>query len=109
MHEQPYSNEEGEKAMKPNEETHITCGFLDINDRHPELYGDCILLRDFDGIGFSLGHKGVIDKKGYLTMVDSGLNGMIGEYVEITIKRKPTDEKRNWLTDSEKSKDAPQT
>jgi hypothetical protein len=28
--------------------------FLDMNDRHPELFGDCILPRDDDGMGFDL-------------------------------------------------------
>lgn len=40
------------KAWNTNHwETH---GYLDVNDTHPALFGDAILLRDDDGMGFAL-------------------------------------------------------
>ena len=44
-------------------------GWLDVNDHHPELYGEAILLRDLDGVGFAL-----------------GLKTLQGKYVRVTIE-----------------------
>ena len=65
-------------------------GFLDANDRHPELYGDCILLRDDDGIGFAL-----LD----------GLKPLLGTHVRITIEEMPNPigDSRSWLADAERN------
>ncbi len=32
----------------------IIAGWLDVDDRHPGLFGEAILLRDDDGMGFAL-------------------------------------------------------
>lgn len=59
---------------------HWQCNaFLDVNDKHPALFGDAILLRDDDGMGFAL-----------------GLARWRGEYVRITIERVPAPDKRLW-------------
>ena len=47
----------------------VVGGWLEVNDRHPELLGDCIILRDEDGIGFCL-----------------PLEALVGKYVIITIE-----------------------
>lgn len=65
---------------------HIICAYLDVNHRHSELFGDCILLRDDDGMGFAL-----------------GLDSLIGKHVQITIEELPTHDKRLWLTDTERN------
>jgi hypothetical protein len=57
----------------------VHTGFLDTDDKHPALYGECILLRDDDGMGFAL-----------------GLSDLIGKEVEITIRVLPVQRKRLW-------------
>lgn len=57
-------------------ETH---GWLDSNDRNPDLFGDAILLRDDDGIGFAL-----------------NLEKHRGKHVKITIEEVPTDDPCYW-------------
>lgn len=52
-------------------------GYLDFNDKNPELFGDAILLRDDDGIGFYL-----------------GLESLKGKYVKIIIT--PIDEPEEY-------------
>lgn len=56
-----------------------THAFLDVDDRHPALFGDAILLRDDDGMGFAL-----------------SLERWRGEHVKITIERVADDSKRLW-------------
>lgn len=60
--------------------------YLDVNERHAELFGDCLLLRDDDGMGFAL-----------------CLEKLVGKYVEVTIKPIPEPDgyKRYWKTDAE--------
>jgi hypothetical protein len=64
-----------------------THGYLDVNDRHRELFGDCILLRDDDSMGFAL-----------------QLGDLVGKYVKITIEeiQAPEHSPRQWKTDAEK-------
>ncbi len=66
---------------------YVTHGYLDVNERHPELYGDCILLRDDDGMGFAL-----------------DLNDFVGKHIRITIEEVPSHDRRLWLTDAEKKR-----
>ena len=44
-------------------------GYLDCDDHHPALLGDCIMLRDDDGMGFAL-----------------ELDQLKGRYVKVTIE-----------------------
>lgn len=37
-------------------------GWLDVNAKNPDLYGEAILLRDDDGMGFALGLKSFTQK-----------------------------------------------
>ncbi len=77
--------------------TWTATAYLDVNDRHPELYGDCILLRDDDGMGFSLCDD--VDGKPFI------LKGLIGKNVRISIEEiPPYDKGRYWKTDAEKVK-----
>lgn len=64
-----------------------TCAYLDVNERHPELWGDCILLRDDDAMGFGFGPE---------------LKAFIGKHVRITIEEAPSHDHRLWRTDEEK-------
>ena len=67
-------------------DTFVAQGYLDVNDRHPELFGDCILLRDDDAMGFAL-----------------CLEPLIGKHVRITIEEVPAHGlRRLWRTDAEK-------
>lgn len=63
---------------------YITEGFLDVDDKHPALFGEAILLRDDDGMGFAL-----------------DLSAYRGHYVRITIEPLPTplDSPRLWMVD----------
>ena len=51
--------------------TSFTC-ILDSDDKHPALYGECILPRDDDGLGFAL-----------------DLQPLVGKRVRITIEEEP--------------------
>lgn len=60
-------------------EKYEATGFLDVDERHPALFGEAILLRDDDGMGFDL-----------------GLAAFIGKEVKITIEVLPEQRKRYW-------------
>lgn len=57
-----------------------THAFLDVDEKHPALFGDAILLRDDDGMGFAL-----------------QLERWRGQFVEITIRRVPTTQTCLWM------------
>jgi len=59
-------------------------GYLDSDENHPALFGDCILLRDDDGMGFAL-----------------NLQALIGKHVRITIEETPSHDLRIWPTAEE--------
>jgi len=42
--------------------------FLDVDDKHPRLFGECILPRDDDGMGFALGLQKFLGKKVLITI-----------------------------------------
>lgn len=60
--------------MSDIEKQEIMC-YLDVNEGHPALYGEAILPRDDDGMGFSL-----------------GLRQLKGKWVKITIEAMPVPE-----------------
>lgn len=70
------TNRSNEQYEKNRWETHA---FLDVDDKHPRLFGEAILLRDDDGMGFAL-----------------NLERWRGEHVKIAIERVPTEKKRFW-------------
>jgi len=65
-------------AVKPR----VIEGFLDTNQKNPDLFGDAILIRDDDGIGFAL-----------------ELKDWRGEWVRITIERIAPPYPRIWSLD----------
>lgn len=65
--------------MEIQKEKTFRC-WLDSDDKHPGLFGECILPRDDDGMGFAL-----------------DLTDLRRKYVEITIKELPQPtEKVHW-------------
>ena len=59
---------------------YVTEAWLDVREDHPALYGDVLLLRDDDGMGFAL-----------------HLDHWRGAHVRITIERvRPKTERRLW-------------
>lgn len=60
----------------------FTHAYLDVNDQNPDLWGDAILLRDDDGMGFAL-----------------GLEKLRGKFVKITIEEAepPVGYQPHWL------------
>lgn len=69
--------EKAERALAENR--YQVEAWLDVNDRHPELFGDAILLRDDDGMGFAL-----------------DLTAWRGKHVRVTIEEVPTTQECLW-------------
>lgn len=59
----------------------VISGWLDISTRNPDLFGEAILLRDSDGMGFAL-----------------DLDQLRGKFVRITIEEQEDSEVPLWFT-----------
>jgi hypothetical protein len=63
------------RRVKPKQSGDSFTCYLDVDDKHPALFGDAILPRDDDGMGFAL-----------------GLEELRGKWVRITIEVVPSPE-----------------